>query len=415
MVDEFTEVTSQGWGSRIGGSFKGILVGVLLFLAAFVLIWWNEGRAVQTAKSLKEGAGALVAAEAAKVNPANDGKLVHLTGLATTTEKLSDPQFMVTVEGLALKRVVKMYQWVEERKSHTEKKVGGGTETKTTYSYHQEWSESLIDSSSFRRPSGHSNPTSMPFEGRTLVAKQVTLGAYRLSPRLVGMIDAFQPMTLNQDTYQIPAEMMQRTNFYQGGLYMGISSSTPRVGDVQVFFQVVKPSTVSLIAKQQGNGFVPYQTEAGDELLMLQVGSHTGASMFKAAEASNKLLTWILRVVGWLVMFIGLSMILKPLSVIADVLPFLGNMVGFGASLVAGVIALVLTLITIGLAWIFYRPLLGIILLAVGVGLGVLFKIMRGKQAPAAAPPAPASAAPQTPPPPPAQSGGPVPPPPPPQ
>lgn len=403
MVDEFTEVTSKSWGSRIGGSFKGILAGVLLFLAAFVVLWWNEGRAVQTAKSLTEGAGSLVAAEAGKVDPANDGKLVHLTGLATTKESLNDQEFMVTVQALALRRAVKMYQWVEESESHTEKKVGGGTETRTTYRYHKAWSDRLIDSSSFRKPSGHRNPGSMTYQDRTSVAKEVTLGSYRLTPDLTRMIDAYQPMNLSRDNYEIPSAIKQRTNFYQGGLYIGISPSTPRVGDVQVSFQVVKPTTVSLIAKQQGTTFVPYQTEAGDQLLMLKVGSHTGPGMFKAAESSNKMMTWLLRVVGWAMMFIGLSMILKPLSVLTDVLPFLGNIVGAGTGIIAGILALVFTLITIGLAWLFYRPLFGIILLGAGVGLGVLFKVMRGKKdPPAAAPqPAPAAAPPTAPPPPP--------------
>ncbi len=53
--DSFTEVSSQGWFSRIGDSIKGILFGIFLFIAAFPLLWWNEGRSVERYNSLKEG------------------------------------------------------------------------------------------------------------------------------------------------------------------------------------------------------------------------------------------------------------------------------------------------------------------------------------------------------------------------
>jgi len=69
-------------------------------------------------------------------------------------------------------------------------------------------------------------------------------------------------------------------------------------------------------------------------------------------------------------MFIGLSLIFKPLSTLGAVIPFLGNLLGMGLGLIAGLISFVLTLITIALAWVFYRPLLGIGLLLVAGGVG---------------------------------------------
>jgi len=43
----FTETSSQGFGSRLGSSLTGLLIGPLLVIGAIVLLWWNEGRAVQ--------------------------------------------------------------------------------------------------------------------------------------------------------------------------------------------------------------------------------------------------------------------------------------------------------------------------------------------------------------------------------
>ena len=50
--------------SRIDGSFVGTQARMLLFLGSFPLLWWNEGKAVQTERSLEEGPKVVVAADA---------------------------------------------------------------------------------------------------------------------------------------------------------------------------------------------------------------------------------------------------------------------------------------------------------------------------------------------------------------
>ena len=49
-----TKVTRQGFGSRLGGAIKGILFGIVLFFGSFVLLWWNEGNAVDQYKNINE-------------------------------------------------------------------------------------------------------------------------------------------------------------------------------------------------------------------------------------------------------------------------------------------------------------------------------------------------------------------------
>ena len=57
-------------------------------------------------------------------------------------------------------------------------------------------------------------------------------------------------------------------------------------------------------------------------------------------------------------------MFFAPLSVIADVLPFLGTLVGWGTGAVSFVLALIISLIIIAVAWLYYRPILAGSLLA---------------------------------------------------
>ena len=49
------EVTKTSWMSRLGGSFKKIIFGLIFFLISFPLLFRNEGRAVKTYKTLQDG------------------------------------------------------------------------------------------------------------------------------------------------------------------------------------------------------------------------------------------------------------------------------------------------------------------------------------------------------------------------
>src|SRR5690606_8641736 len=140
MADSFTQTTSTSWFGRIKNSIGGLFFGILLVIAAIILLWWNEGRAVRVAKGLSEGAGIVVSVSADSVASEHEGKLVHLSGPLATDETLYDEVFAVTApKALKLKRQVEMYQWTEQQSSKTEKKLGGGEETVTTYTYQKTW------------------------------------------------------------------------------------------------------------------------------------------------------------------------------------------------------------------------------------------------------------------------------------
>jgi hypothetical protein len=390
--DTYTETTSEGWLSRIGGAIKGMLVGLVMTVAAFPLLFWNEGRAVRVAKSLDEGRGAVVTVSSERVEPANEGKLVHTTGRAKTGEILADPVFGVSANALHLKRKVEMYQWKESSRSETREKLGGGTETVTTYTYQRDWSESPIDSSRFKQPSGHQNPRAMPYKSEIWTAGKVTLGAYTLTSAQVGRISGDEPVTAS--AARVRPEFGRPLLEYSGGFYSGETPDQPRIGDLRISFSMVGETDVTVVARQIGNSFEPYRAKAGSTVDLQRKGIASADEMFTSAGEANVLLTWILRGAGFLLMAIGIGMILKPLSVLASVLPILGDIVGAGTGIIAFLLSGVLSLVTIAIAWIFYRPLLGIVLLVVGGGLvcGVMHLIRKARAAravPAAQPQSP--------------------------
>jgi hypothetical protein len=369
MSDHVSVTTSKSWFSRIIDSIKSVLFGLVLFVASFPILFWNEGRAVKTARSLEEGAGAVVSVAADSVVQANDGKLVHLSGPVTTDGPVADEEIGVQADGIKLLRKVEMYQWIEETKSETRKKLGGGEETVTTYDYKKDWKSEPVDSSSFNTPDGHENPGAFPIDSATFVADPVRVGAFTLSAEQLDQLNDSKDHPLDPNAeVTLPEAMQANAHIDKGMIYVGSNPGAPVLGDVRISFQEVAPSTVSLVGVQTGSSFSAYQAKAGDTVLLVEEGTHTAAEMFKAAQDANKVLTWILRGGGFLAMFLGLFMIFRPIAVLGDVVPLFGSLLGVGVGLFSFLVSAVLSFITIAIAWITVRPLLGITLLVLAAG-----------------------------------------------
>ncbi len=166
---------------------------------------------------------------------------------------------------------------------------------------------------------------------------------------------------------------------------LGANAQQPQVGDVRMKLEVARsPQTISVIAVQNGDTFQSYRGKEGTSQLLVSMGTIDAAGMVQSAQDANVMRTWIVRLVGLVLMYLGLMMVFKPLVTVADVLPFLGGLLKIGLGLFSGIIAFALSLITIAIAWFFYRPVLAIILLALAVG-AITFGIMRARQKKAAA------------------------------
>ncbi|MGB0775036.1 MAG: TMEM43 family protein, partial [Akkermansiaceae bacterium] len=252
MSDSFTETTSEGWLGRIGSSIKGVLIGLIMIVAAFPVLFWNEGRAVKTRKDLDQGSKEFVSLESTEVNAANEGKLVHLTGMTVAEGERKDSEFNVSAEGLVLKRKVEMFQWHEDVDSKSKKKLGGSKETTKTYTYKKAWGEGRIDSSKFNQANDHVNP-SLTLSSQSWTASPITVGGFTLSESLVGKINQSTAYPIEKKN-KLPNKIQDRKVKLSGGqIYLAKNPSSPQVGDVRISYQVVKPTEVSIVSKQVGN------------------------------------------------------------------------------------------------------------------------------------------------------------------
>ncbi|XP_056001007.1 transmembrane protein 43-like isoform X2 [Ostrea edulis] len=371
-MESHTRVTyrrNPGFLERIGQSLIGILVGIVLLIVASCLLFWNEGRAVKTAKSLDEGLSkVLVRENVFGINTNDDGALIYFTGeLSTGKQPLVDDLHHVTVNAVKLQRTVEMYQWVETE-TKREYNEGGQTRTETTYSYDLEWRSNVVNSDSFDNPVNHKNPRSFPVESKTQVASPVHVGIYHLSNGLVDQISEFHPIP--SDILPVPQEGYR---VFNGMYYTSQNPSRPQAGDIRISYTYAgisgesmlgKPDVVSVIGKQAGNTVVSYESEYGYNLLFLYMGRHSPEAMFAKEQQKNTLISWAVRFGGWLLMFVGFGCLTSIIKTLVDWFPIVRELVAIGVNMMNLALSISLSLTVIAIGWIAYRPLMGIAILA---------------------------------------------------
>jgi len=367
-------------------SIGGVLIGIALVPGSIWLLSWNEGRSVQTARSLTEGAGQVISAEAGRVASENEGKLIHLAGDLATSDKLVDSVFGLTADGIVLRRKVEMYQWQEKSESRTREKVGGGTETVTTYTYSRAWSDRVADSSRFKQPGGHENPGQMRYTARQVVAANVSLGAFKVPESLVTRVGTAKAIDVDEALIaKFATAAGVAASLVDGKIFIGNSAGLPRIGDLRVSFEVVPKQTVSIVARQAANSLEPFQTKAGGRIHMISAGNVAADQMFKEAKDANVLLTWLIRAGGVVLMFVAFSMILGPIRMLGAVLPILSELFALGTGLIALLLTLIVAPVTIAIAWFAVRPVLAAIVLGAGLAIAAgIYFLRRKRPAPAA-------------------------------
>ena len=365
-VEQITEVTGTSWFARLGQAIVGVFIGLIFIVVSIGVLFWNEGRAIRTAQGLAEGAGIVRSVPAEAVDPANDGRLIHVSGMLSTAGPVSDPDFAMRVRGVRLDRHVEVYQWKEETHSESRTRLGGGEERTTTYKYVRTWSDKPIDSDRFKEPRGHTNPV-MTYQSRESLAPGTRLGAFAVPESLLrGFGEARRLAATDAQVNALQNRVTKPVTVNDGILYVGRDPSEPAIGDMRISFSEVPVQPASVVAAQSGSGLAPFPTHTGTTVELIAAGSVPAKVMFQHAEEENVTMTWVLRLIGVIFMLIGFNFVLRPLAVAGSVIPLLGDVIGAGTFLVALVCTVAIAPIVIAFGWLWYRPLIGIGVLAVG-------------------------------------------------
>ena len=346
---------------KVGNSISGIFGGFILLIIGIILLWWNEGNNVKNIKTTDEMMKVYVDVGSDKVEAANEGKLVATHGKLLNNQTMTDTTFNVTIETPVLERIVEMYQWNEDSDTDDE-----GT---THYTYKKEWSESLINSSDFHQ-SGHDNPTVKPYESEKYTSDDVKVGAFSLTSKQIDMLSTDGSYTnFNNET-------VTELGYSIAGTYVTNSKdlNNPEVGDVRISFKYNNSNEVSVLAVQSGSTFVDFVSKAGKNINRVMDGNRSGQDMINVIIKENKILKWVLRLVGIILLTSGFATILKPLSTVSSFVPILGNVVSSAVGLISLLLGIALGFVVIAIAWIRFRPVLGIGLLVVAVACFILVK-----------------------------------------
>ncbi|XP_015680450.1 transmembrane protein 43 [Protobothrops mucrosquamatus] len=362
--NEHVRITTEhkpGFLERLSETSGGMLVGLATFALSFYILFTNEGRTLKTASSLAEGLSLVVPLDNIQIiSHENDKKLVHLSGILRTSKPLYDPSYGLSIRAVKLKRQVEMYQWVEYEESK-EYEENGKVKKETKYSYNTEWKSEVVNSRNFDREIGHKNPSAMAVESFTAIASDVQVGKFFLSRGLIEKINNFKQMSLSK--LEDPHADVIRSGDY---FFHSENPRRPEVGDLRVSFSYAglsedlsrtgPPDMVTIVARQQEDHLVPYQTKSGDVLNILYPGELTAEEVFQKEHESNSMKTWGLRAAGWLSMFLGISLMTRIIYTLVDWFPVVRDLVNIGLKGFAFCLATCLSLLTISVGWFFYRP-----------------------------------------------------------
>lgn len=374
----YQETTRQSYGSKVKNSFQGILWGIILIIAGTAILWWNEGRAVKASDALKDFQKNYVElSDITTVDPSFEGKAVHATGVATTADTLRDASFGIAVNAMKLVRHVEYYQWTQQSESERKDKLGGSTETTTTYTYEPAWCSAPVNSNDFKDPDYKGkNFVHRAIDELEQTASDVTFGAYRLTPGIVGRISGEEPaypaLTDAQKKQMLVnvADTTVVVTVSGDQVYIGADPAVPHIGDVRITFtQVTSPKTISLLQKVVNGTFENYVAKNGKQFSKVEMGTVSADNMIEHQKSANKMILWLFRILGIILVVAGFRSLVSFISTVFAVVPFVQRIIGTGVGLVATLVGLIWSFIVIGLAWIAHRPVLGIALLVVAAAL----------------------------------------------
>jgi len=372
---------AENFGNKLLGSIGSLLIGILVFLGSFVILYFTE---VRTDYSV-------VADKAVEIEQSSeDVDFIYYSGEFTTSEKLSDGLYLKEGDYIAINRKVEMFSWVEE--------VETDDNDVKHYSYKNEWIDEPADSNEFDEPSGHNNPQKT-IQNERFEVVNARIGEYEVDMdtlRLPGL-KALKLTADNINTDEISGDVDElfddfeyyddegyydEADYYEDEetvdgwtiteyededektvvdeedkdketevksreyIFIGVGSlQKPEVGDMRLSYNVYRPGEkVTVFGKVDANQIAPHHGENESKIYRAFSGDHENAK--SQLKKEYKTAGWMGRIGGFIAMWIGLTMILKPLTVSMELIPIIGSIGKSALGIVTFVVALVLTIIT---------------------------------------------------------------------
>ena len=336
-----------------GCGFAAIPIGIIVFFAAFFVIWFNEGRVDLSV--IAEDSIPLLSEE---YYPANEGALVSVSGTIESVELLGDAPYFKPQEFIFLERNAEMYAWEET-----------GTEDEG-YDYRKTWTSSPEDSSSFEWPSGHENPP-MAVQSDDFSAQQAMLGRYTILPTQI-VFNQVEEISLTEGN-------VSGGRIHGNFVYVGSASpQEPQIGDIRLSYSGFRGGQFGTVfGKQQESQIVTWRGD--DDTLLYRAYPLDREGGIAALRTEYLTALWGTRIAALFMFFFGLLMALTPLRTILGYIPILGRAGNMAIAFIAFIVALVVWLVTLTIAILLHNIIALIVVLALVGGAGYYFWNMREK------------------------------------
>ncbi|MCB1176788.1 MAG: hypothetical protein KDK36_04320 [Leptospiraceae bacterium] len=347
----FSSSESVGFGSQIGDSIKGILAGIVLFPLSIYCIFKVE-TCTQAGDAFKK---------AVPVTQKEEGKPIYVTGKLT-----ADPvgsKFIKPGNYIRVSQTSQVYAWDE-----TTRTEGKGSKKEKITECKLKWTSNPDDPQKFKDSRCRAkkyHKITFPSSSATAGGAKVTADgkSYGVNLKDVDFASAVKSAE--------PASGDIITNGYTIGekyLYeFPDCASSPKEGCERIDLSVtpIPEGEMTFLGDLNGSNLTKYVYD-GEQFLNASVGTY--AQTMQAVKSDDSMKKWFGRIAGFVMMWASFVLMTGPLMTLLEFIPFVGEFGAGALRFVFGVVAFVITAITIILVKFWYIWLL-LILGALGYGI----------------------------------------------
>ncbi len=345
---------AQTFWDRLIGSIGGVLIGLVIFIVSFVVLFNTEGRTDYSKVAEKAvGAG----------QSAAEDSFVYATGELKTDAPVGD-DYLVAGNYAALRRNVETYAWEED--------VETDENDVKYYTYDTVWVKEPADSNEFNDKRGHEN---YPPEIKDLdvYAENAFVGEYEIDPKKVRW-PGYEKVSLKEDMFVLDDFSQVADDF----LFRGYGTlQEPEVGDIRINWSAVTPGEkATVFGRPDGKKMEAHHGENEKGLYRVFWGTNDDAVSVLKNEYKTAGWTW--RIIGFFIMWMGLMLIFNPLSVAFEALPLVSKLGKSAVMAITFLAALILTTVTTTVSMVLHNPF-GIAAIVIAV-VGAAYFVMMKKQ-----------------------------------
>jgi hypothetical protein len=348
--DGMSSVESVGFGSQIGDSFKGILTGIVLFPLSLFMIFKVE-TCTQASDAFKN---------AVPVANMEEGKPIYVTGKLTADQVGN--RFIQTGSYISVSVSSEVYAWDEDTKTE-----GSGSNKKKITECKLEWTSNPSNPSNFKLDKCKNKPlykTSVSAE--TTYAKNGSVNqdgkAYNVDLESVNFTSDVKSMTPSEDQI-IPNGFIKNGNY----LYNRSNcSNDPIEGCERITLKTTPIPNENMTFLGSLNGTkIDFYSYKDEKFLSASPGDFKEA--LKDIKSDDSTMKWIMRAVCFFMMWGSFVMMSGPFTTLLEYIPFVGDFGSGALKFVFGVIAFIITSITIIIVKFWW---LWLLIIVGGIGFG---------------------------------------------